>query len=143
MLKLPKSKRPSNVIIPPEYFESGEIGRQTAQGDDYFSSKENENSTRMVLDTFVNLLPEWKRSAVQMCIMSNMTYEEAAYEISGLRGKRTDKKTVWRWAKSGVEDMRKWLVKSPWVGHMTNKKIPVESIDTNKPVALPWEQNNG
>jgi len=143
MLRLPKSKRPNNVIIPPEYFESGEIGRQTAVGDDYFSSKESESSTRMVLDTFVNLLPEWKRSAVQMCIMSNMTYEQAAEEISVLRGKTTDKKTVWRWAKAGVDDLKLWLIKSPWVAHVTNRKIPVESLDRKTKTSLPWEQNNG
>lgn len=129
-----------DASVPSEYFDSGDIGRQTAHSDKHFYKYHLENSTRMVLDTFVNLLPEWKRSAVQMCVMSRMTYEEAAKEISKLRGKPTDKKTVWRWARSGLEDLKKWLIKSPWVGDMTNKKIPVESIQKKKPINLPWEK---
>lgn len=139
---LPRA-RSARAIVPPEYFESGEIGRQTARQDNYFTSAEAEESTRMVIDNFVNQLPEWKRSAVQMCIMANLTYEEAAEEISVLRGKKTDKKTVWRWAKAGVEDMKKWLVKSPWVAAMTNDKIPVQKIDSRKPVVIPWRIDNG
>lgn len=137
------NRRPPDAIIPPEYFDSGEIGRQTSSGDNYFTSKRHEDSTRMVLDTFVKNLPEWKKSAVQMCVMSNMTYEQAAEHISELRGKRTDKKTVWRWARSGLEDLKVWLVKSPWVFYMTNSKIPVQRFDTKKPIQPPWKLNNG
>lgn len=137
------NRRPPDAIIPPDYFDSGEIGRQTSSGDSYFTSSEREDSTRMVLDTFVKNLPEWKRSAVQMCIMSNMTYEQAAEHISSLRGKKTDKKTVWRWARAGVEDLKAWLVKSPWVSPMTNSKIPVQRLDVDRPIELPWERDNG
>ena len=136
-------RRAAHSIVPPVYFESGEIGRQTAQNDGYFVSPMAEDSTRIVMDKFVSLLPEWKRSAVQMCVMANMTYEEAAEEISILRGKKTDKKTVWRWARAGTEELKKWLIKSPWVAHVTNKKIPVESLDKKIPIGLPWGQNNG
>jgi hypothetical protein len=139
---LPRS-RAANALVPPEYFESGNIGGQTAKRDVYFSTPNAEDSTRIVMDNFVNLLPEWKRSAVQMCIMANMTYEKAAEEISMLRGKQTDKKTVWRWARAGVEDLKVWLMKSPWVGAMTNDKIPVDAIDDKKPVSLPWRRSNG
>jgi DNA-directed RNA polymerase specialized sigma24 family protein len=136
------NRRPPDAVIPPDYFDSGEIGRQTASGDSYFSS-DYEESTRMVLDNFVKHLPEWKRSAVQMCVMSNMTYEEAAKEISALRGKRTDKKTVWRWAKSGVQDLKTWLSKSFWVSHITQGKIPVAALEETKPINLPWEKADG
>lgn len=135
-------RRPPDAIIPPDYFDSGDIGRQTSSDDDYFG-KDIEDSTRMVLDNFVQHLPEWKRSAVQMCIMSRMTYEQAAQEISVLRGKKTDKKTVWRWAQEGVEELKTWLTKSFWVSHITNGKIPVESLEESRPINLPWEQEDG
>jgi DNA-directed RNA polymerase specialized sigma24 family protein len=136
------NRRPPDAIIPPDYFDNGEIGKQTASADSYFAWN-YEESTRMVLDNFVKHLPEWKRSAVQMCVMSNMTYEQAAEEISNLRGKKTDKKTVWRWARSGVEDLKTWLSKSFWVSHITQGKIPVASLEKTKPINLPWEKSNG
>ena len=139
---LPRA-RSAHSLVSPDYFENGEIGRQTATRDDYFSSPDAEEASRMVIDNFVNQLPEWKRTAVQMCIMANLTYEEAAEEISILRGKKTDKKTVWRWARAGVEDMKGWLVKSPWVASMTNNKIPVERINKSKPIDLPWRSKDG
>lgn len=136
------NRRPSNAIIPPDYFDSGEIGKQTASDDDYFSS-DYEESVRMVLDNFVQSLPEWKRTSVLMCVMSNITYEQAAKEISAMRGVKTDKKTVWRWAKAGLEDLKEWLSKSFWVSHITNGKIPIEILESSKPINLPWEKKDG
>jgi hypothetical protein len=132
--------RTSNSFINPEYFETGSIARQTSVNDEYFV-KDGEPAVRAVLDEFVSMLPEWKRSAVQMCIMANMTYQEASEKIEELRGKPTHKKTVWRWAQEGVEEMRRWLMLAPWVGPMTNNKIPVDMLDENEPVYVPWEND--
>jgi len=135
-------RRLPDVSIPHEYLESGDIGRQASTKDEYFA-KDIEPSTRIVLSNFVALLPEYRKSAVEMCIMGGISYEEAATEISKLRGVATDKKTVWRWARLGVEDIKQWLLSSPWVGALTNGKIPVEYLDANKPISLPWEDNDG
>ena len=98
---------------------------------------------RIVLDDFVNLLPEWQRSAVQMTVMANMTYREASEIISTLRGIPTDRKTVWRWSKSGVEQIMEWMRKSPWVGAITRNKIPVEYLDkiTEATLPSPWRED--
>lgn len=127
-------------FVSPEYFDSGAIGRMTATNDEYFV-QEMEPAVKVVLDEFVSLLPEWSRSAVQMCVMSGMTYEEAAEHISVLRNKKTHKKTVWRWARKGVEELREWLVMAPWVSTMTSGKIPVDELDENEPIYLPWSDD--
>lgn len=134
--------RPSSSHVPPEYFESGEIGRQTATFDEPFS-REYEDVLRIVIDNFVNMLPEWNRSSVQMTVMSKMTYEEAAKVISVLRGVETDKKTVWRWTYKGVEMIQEWLVKSPWVNNITNGKIPVDKIDLTSSIMIPGVDDGG
>jgi len=95
------------------------------------------------MDDFVTLLPEYKKSAVEMCVMANMTYEQAAQKISEHRGINTDKKTVWRWARQGVEEVKTWLMASPWVGALTNGKIPVEYLDKTSSINLPWEEDDG
>lgn len=78
-----------------------------------------------------------------MCVMAGLTYEEAARTISVYRGIQTDKKTVWRWARQGVEEIKDWLVASPWVGALTNGKIPVEYLDKSLSISLPWEEDDG
>ena len=129
-------------LVSPDAFGSGEIGRQTSVTDEYF--KQNpEPSVRMILSHFVNNVPEYKKSAVEMCIMSQMTYEAAASIITTQRGVDTDKKTVWRWAKAGLEDIKGMLIRSPWVNAATSGKIPVEFLDPSIPINLPWEEDDG
>ena len=134
--------RPTTSYVSPDAFGSGEIGRQTAVEDEYF--KQNpEPSIRMILSHFVQQVPEYKRSAVEMCVMSQITYEAAAETISIMRGVKTDKKTVWRWAQAGLEDIKAMLIRSPWVNAATAGKIPVEFLDPEIPINLPWEENDG
>lgn len=128
--------------ISPDAFGSGEIGRQTAVQDEYFK-KNPEPSVRMILSYFVKHVEEYKRTAVEMCVMSRITYEAAAQTISVLRGVPTDKKTVWRWAQAGLEDIKGMLIRSPWVNAATNGKIPVEFLDPEIPINLPWEEQDG
>ena len=135
-------KRKTISFVSPDAFGSGEIGRQTATHDEYF--KQNpEPSVRMILSHFIEYVPEYKRSAVEMCVMSQITYEAAAETISLMRGTKTDKKTVWRWAKAGLEDIKAMLLRSPWVNAATNGKIPVEFLDPEIPIDLPWEDDDG
>jgi len=129
--------------VSPDAFGSGEIGRQTADEDEYFNNNV-EDVVRMVLDNFIKQLPPIQRAAVEMCIMSKMTYEDAAKEITLMRGVTTDKKTVWRWTKSALEELKQWLIDSPWVAAVTQGKIPVDLLDTAIPVGLPpWEEEDG
>lgn len=130
--------RRTAVFINPALFESGAIGQATGTSDEYFAST-TESSVRIIMDNFVKQLPEYKRTAVEMCVMSKITYEDAAKHISIVRGVPTDKKTVWRWAQSGVEDLKKWLMESPWVSPVTEGKIPVDMLDLSIPISLPWE----
>jgi len=127
----------STSFVDPEYFASGNIARQTAVTDLYFAV-EMEPAVRTVVEEFLKVVPEWRRSAVQMCIMANLTYAEAAEKISVLRGKRTHKKTVWRWAQQGLEELRQLFLVAPWVATMTDGKIPVEQEEPTGPVDLPW-----
>ena len=56
-----------------------------------------------------------------MCIMAGMTYEEAARHISVQRGVDTHKKTVWRWAKQGVEMLAMMFKSAGWAGAISPK----------------------
>lgn len=135
-------KRTTVSYVSPDAFGSGEIGRQTANEDEYF--KQNpEPTVRMILEHFIKHVPEYKKSAVEMCVMSQITYEAASQVISTKRGVPTDKKTVWRWARAGLEDIKGMLLRSPWVGAATNGKIPVEFLDPMIPINLPWEEDDG
>lgn len=128
-----------SASVPPEFFDSGQIGAQSAHFDQ--EEKEGDDVVRIIIDDFIQFVPEWRRSALQMTVMSQLTYEEAAEKITELRGVRTDKKTVWRWAREGAEIVKDYLMASPWVGAMTDGKIPVEYLDESKQVYLPWSND--
>ena len=130
------------ISLDPNLFSSGDIGLKAADYDEHFGNN-SEPTLKMVIDVFLSLLPENHRSAIEMCVMSNITYEEAAQRISIDRGIKTDKKTVWRWAQTGIEQLRKWLTDSPWVAPLTNHKIPIEAIKSSLPPQLPWEDDDG
>jgi DNA-directed RNA polymerase specialized sigma24 family protein len=115
-------RRPRRTTIDPEAFGSGAIGAQTATYDQYFQ-KEGDTTLRIVVGHFVDRLPEPQKSAVEMCVMAGMTYEEAAAHISVDRGIVTHKKTVWRWAKQGVNMLGEMFQKAGWVGAI-NPKVP-------------------
>ena len=128
-----------SASVPPEFFDSGSIGAQSASYDE--KEKDSDDVVRVIIDDFIQFVPEWRRSALQMTVMAKLTYEEAAEKISELRGVRTDKKTVWRWAQEGAEIVKEYLMASPWVGAMTNGKIPVEYLDDSKEIYLPWRED--
>lgn len=135
--------RRTTVFIDPALFESGAVGLATGKTDSYFDNPP-EDVVRMVMDNFVKQLPTLKRAAVEMCVMSQMTYEEASKHIAIIRGVPTDKKTVWRWAQAGLEDIKGWLMDSPWVSAITEGKIPVDMLDPTISVGLPpWEESDG
>jgi DNA-directed RNA polymerase specialized sigma24 family protein len=68
-------------------------------------------------------LPEPQKSAVEMCIMKNMSYREAAEWFSIERNYETHKKTVWRWAQSGIRMLRSMLEEASW-GAAIEPRIP-------------------
>jgi hypothetical protein len=128
-------------FVPPELLESGGLGALTSNDGESFNKETVDDVIRIVIEKFVDQLPEWQRSAVQMSVMSKFTYEETAEMISNLRGVQTDKKTVWRWAQQGVQSIKEWLAESPWVGAITHNKIPVAYIDFSTPVFLEEEED--
>lgn len=127
-------------FVPPDVLESGGIGSIGANDAESFNATTLDDVVRIVIEKFVDQLPEYQRSAVQMTVMSRYTYEEAANMIELLRGRPTDKKTVWRWAQQGVQSIKKWLADSPWVGAITHNKIPVAYIDFSEPIFLQEEE---
>jgi DNA-directed RNA polymerase specialized sigma24 family protein len=113
-------RRPRRTTLSPEAFDSGDIGGQTATYDRYFY-EEKDPTLRIVISHFVNRLPEPQKSAVEMCIMAGMTYEEAATHISVQRGIVTHKKTVWRWAKQGVTMLGNMFKSAGWATAISPK----------------------
>lgn len=106
-------RRPRTVTIDPSYLTSGDIGAQTAHYDTPFES-DAEPTLRIVVDYFLQKLEEPQRTAVQMCVMEGISYAQAAEWFSGERGIKTDPKTVWRWAKQGVERLGKMFERAGW-----------------------------
>lgn len=112
--------RSPEVLLDPEYLASGSIGAQTASEDEYFRTG-NEPTLRIVVDYMLQQLEEPQRTAVQMCIMERISYAQAAQWFSSERGKKTDPKTVWRWAQQGVEQLARMFEKAGWAAQIVPK----------------------
>ena len=108
-------RRPRQTHLDHDFLESGAIGLSAATYDQYFTERP-ETTLRIVLDQFVAHVPEPQKTAMEMCVMKRMTYKEAAEYFTQQRGKNTDPKTVWRWAKQGVGIMRGMLARTQWAG---------------------------
>ena len=115
-------RRPRTATIDAAWFDTGAIGRQTASLDNYFQTGTVDPTLRIVIDAFVTQLGQPQRTAVEMCLMQGLSYAEAARTISIERGKRTDPKTVWRWARQGADAMRRMLTSAAWTSEMS--KVP-------------------
>lgn len=109
--------------VSPELFESGDIGMSASILDKYFDNTPKEEVLKIVISTFVDALPEWERSSVEMTVMYRMTYEAAAQEISIRRGVKTDKKTVWKWSRRGMKRLQESLEQN-WVHNITGGRVP-------------------
>jgi DNA-directed RNA polymerase specialized sigma24 family protein len=115
-------RRPKTAFIDPAAFGSGTIGASTANTDTYFSTS-HEDTLRILVSNFLDQIPEPQRTAVEMCVMSLMTYDEAAQYFSAIRGRPTHRKTVWRWAKSGVEMLGRMLKEAKWAAEI-DPRVP-------------------
>lgn len=135
-------REPARYPVSPDVFDSGLIGFRASNGAD-MAPEVDEDIVRIVMDTFVQKLPEWQKSAVEMTLFAGMTFQEASEYLTKLRGRPTDKKTVWRWAKQGAEQLQEWLLKSPWTGAITNSKIPVDYSLGKREVAMPDWMDDG
>lgn len=112
--------RSTEVLLDPEYLASGSIGAQTGREDDYFRTGA-EPTLRIVIDYMLQQLDEPQRTAVQMCVMERISYAQAAEWFSGERRKKTDPKTVWRWAQQGVEQLSRMFENAGWASQLTPK----------------------
>lgn len=119
--------RSGEILIDPEYMTSGEIGKKTATHDVYFRNG-TEPTLRILVDHMLQQLEPNQRTAVQMCVMERLSYAAAAQTISVERGIKTDPKTVWRWARNGVQALGEMFERSGWAG-MIEPKLLFEGED--------------
>jgi len=109
--------RGQEVLIDPEYLASGDIGSQTAHYDTYFRTN-TEPTLRIVVDYMLGQIRDPQRAAVQMCVMERISYAKAAEWFTVQRGKKTDPKTVWRWAQQGVKQLADMFGKAGWAAKL-------------------------
>ena len=118
-------RRPQRTTLDPRSMDYGEIAKQTAIEDRYFDNDRLE-ALALILDHLVDQLIEPDQSAVRMCVMANLSYPEAGRLLGNERGgKPYDPKTVWRWARRGVLQLKEWLTASEWLSDMTGGRIPL------------------
>lgn len=126
--------RPKQTRIDPVWLEHGDIGAQTAHWDTYEWDRQGDSLT-VVLDRLVERLPEHQRQALRGTVMAGMSYAE----VGRLMGR--DRKTVWRWARQGAEQVGVWLADTPWLRVLVADQLPGQA--TTAPSDDRPHTNNG
>ena len=115
-------RRPRRTTLDPSMLDGGSIGVQTASFDRYFHTGEADETLTIIVQAFVDKLEEPVKTSLQMCVMQGISYAEAAKTISAWRGKKTDPKTVWKWAQKGKRQVASLLQNATWASEVS--KIP-------------------
>ena len=128
-------RRPKRTTIDPAALADGEIARQTGSRDRYFGLPDD--VLTLIVQAMVDRLPEPDRSCVRMTVMSRLSYAEAG-RLLGVdlgRAGAVDPRTVWRWARRGVDLLRVSLAESPWAADMLVDRVPpgVPSWEDTRP----------
>lgn len=130
-------RRPKKTTIDPSWLADGSIGTATAHEDAYFEGT-SPDALALILSHLVDQLPEPDRSAVQMVAMAGMTYEDAAEHLAAARAVRPHRKTVWKWCRRGLLQVKTWLAEAGWATELTAGRIPLpddEVMLTNEEAA--------
>lgn len=131
----PTGRRPRRTSLDPAWFRNGDIGHQTAVTDRYFLEALPADVLTMVVDRLVERLDEPDRSCVQMVTLGGMTYQECAELLEA-----SHRKTVWKWEKRGLEQIKEWIGSAGWLREMIAERLPedvaAEAAGETAPAAL-------
>lgn len=105
-------------MLDPSWLRGGSLGSQTATHDNPFPEM-RDDVVALVVDRFIERLPDKEREAVSMCVIGGMSYAEAGAEMGH------DKKTVWRWCKRGLGRIESWITGAPWLRELAGDRLPV------------------
>ena len=118
-----RPRRPDRTTIDPDLLTRGDIGALTAHHDRYFQT-DDPGALEVIFARAVARLREPDRDCVVMVSMHGMTYDEAAELLHPELGRRVHRKTIWRWAQRGLDQLRDELAGSSWAAILLADRLP-------------------
>lgn len=100
----------------PSRADSGVLAGDLSYEDVYFGNDEiGEDSAALVLDTLLVDLPERQRAAIEMCVLAQMSYAEAA-RMMGCSDQTMRRETL-----RAIEFLRTKLDATPWLAAILDR----------------------
>lgn len=124
--------------VEPRAFTEGNVARRAAAPsvEDLFAGEERE-VVGALLAKMVELLPDERhRVAVQLTQMQGLTYSDAAELMVPVHGRRPHPKTVWTWARDGLEQLAGWVDTTPWLVELAPHLPVTHPAPLDDPVPL-------
>lgn len=132
-------REPRRSPVEPRSFEEGTIARidASASAEQEALGELRRHVLGLVLVELVRFIEDRRwRSAVELTQLEGISYADAAELMVADLGYRPDPKTVWLWARNGVEQMTAWVQTTPWMAELM-PSMPIEHPTTaTDPVPL-------
>lgn len=125
--------RPQRTSFDPAWLESAGWGEKfSVDIHELMGATDGPDVLALVIDRLVERLQEPDRTCVHMSIMAGCTFQETADLLSEERwladpdAPPVHRKTAWKWAQRGLDQVKAWLVGTPWLLEMLAGQVPVD-----------------
>jgi RNA polymerase sigma factor (sigma-70 family) len=102
----------------PSRADSGILAGDLSYEDNYFTNDEiNEDSAALVLDTLLSELPDRQRAAIEMCVLGQISYAEAA-RMMGCSDQTMRRETL-----RALSKLKDRLEVTPWLAAILDRNF--------------------
>ena len=108
-------KRGKDLPYDPSRADSGVLATPLSYHDKYFEIEPQEDSALLVLDQLLDGLPDRQRAAIEMCVISQISYAQAG-RIIGCSDQTMRRETM-----RALSALRERMSQTPWLATMLDR----------------------
>jgi len=112
---LPTVRRGKDIPYDPSRSDSGVLAGDLSYHDEYFANEPGEDASSLVLDTLLEDLPDRQRSAIELCIIGQVSYAEAG-RMMGCSDQTMRRETM-----RAIKVLRERLEGTPWLAAILDR----------------------
>ena len=111
----PTVRRGKDIPYDPSRSDSGVLAGDLSYTDEYFVNEPSEDASSLVLDTLLQELPDRQRSAIELCIIGQVSYAEAG-RMMGCSDQTMRRETM-----RAIKVLRERLEGTPWLAAILDR----------------------
>jgi len=114
-------RRGKDIPYDPSRSDSGVLAGDLSYYDTYFANDPGEDAASLVLDTLLQDLPDRQRSAIELCVIGQVSYAEAGRMLG------CSDQTMRRETMRAIKALRERMEGTPWLAAILDRSyLPTE-----------------